>query len=65
MPDTGRYHEILNTDSSYYGGSNLGNWPLETEPVPWMGFGQSINLVLPPLAAVFLKVKHEDSASPE
>jgi len=65
VPDTGRYHEILNTDSDYYGGSNLGNWPLETEPVPWMGFGQSINLVLPPLAAVFLKVKHEDPASPE
>ncbi|NNJ94961.1 MAG: 1,4-alpha-glucan branching enzyme, partial [Halobacteria archaeon] len=65
VPDTGSYHEILNTDSGYYGGSNLGNWPLETEPVPWMGFGQSINLVLPPLAAVFLKVKHEDPARPE
>lgn len=55
VPEAGCYHEILNTDSSFYGGSNLGNWPRDTEPVPWMGFGQSISLTLPPLAAVFLK----------
>ncbi len=62
VPDTGHYYEILNTDSTYYGGSNMGNWPRASEPVPWMGFGQSIQLDLPPLAAVFLKVNNEDPA---
>ena len=55
VPNAGHYLEILNTDSAYYGGSNLGNWPLDTEAVPWMGFEQSIKLTLPPLAGVFLK----------
>ncbi|MDX1697143.1 MAG: 1,4-alpha-glucan branching protein GlgB, partial [Thiohalobacterales bacterium] len=54
VPRAGRYREILNTDSSYYGGGNLGNLPLDTESLPWMGFGQCISLTLPPLAAVFL-----------
>ena len=65
VPDTGHYYEILNTDSSYYGGSNMGNWPRAAEPLPWMGFGKSILLDLPPLAAVFLKVNNEDPASTE
>ncbi len=48
--------EILNTDSMYYGGSNLGNGkPLPAEPVPWMDFDQSITVALPPLGAIFLK----------
>ena len=65
VPESGHYLEVLNTDSFYYGGSNLGNWSCDSEPVPWMGFGQSVSLDLPPLAAVFLKVKHEDPASTE
>jgi len=55
VPAAARYHELLNTDSRFYGGSDLGNVSLPVEAVPWMGFDHSIVLTLPPLAAVFLK----------
>ena len=50
------YLELLNTDSSYYGGRNDGNTgQVQTEALPAHGFPQSLNLTLPPLAALFLK----------
>ena len=56
VPAPGTYVELLNTDSTYYGGRNEGNTGrIETEAVPAHGFPQSLNLVLPPLAALFLK----------
>jgi len=56
VPLAGTWHEIMNTDSTFYGGSNLGNGgAMETEPVPAHGFGQSLSLLLPPLAALILK----------
>ncbi|MBL0211886.1 MAG: 1,4-alpha-glucan branching protein GlgB [Holophagaceae bacterium] len=56
VPAPGVYAELLNTDSAHYGGRNLGNTGLvETEPIPAHGFPQSLNLTLPPLAAIFLK----------
>jgi 1,4-alpha-glucan branching enzyme len=51
----GSWREILNTDSSFYGGSNVGNHGVVyTRPVAAHGQGQSLELVLPPLAAIFL-----------
>ncbi|MBT9568640.1 MAG: 1,4-alpha-glucan branching protein GlgB [Thiobacillus sp.] len=48
--------EVLNTDSTFYGGSNLGNGkPLVPENQPWMGFDQSFEVTIPPLGAIFLK----------
>jgi len=55
VPAASYYHEILNTDSEYYGGTNLGNGAQAVEPVPWMDFAQSVCLTLPPLGAIFLK----------
>ena len=56
VPSAAAWKEILNTDSIYYGGSNLGNGQLLTpQPQPWMGFEQSMEVTLPPLAAIFLK----------
>ncbi|HEY2459500.1 MAG TPA: 1,4-alpha-glucan branching protein GlgB [Candidatus Acidoferrum sp.] len=56
VPQPGFYHEILNTDSQHYGGSNVGNQGgVATSPVPRTGRPQSLTLTLPPLAAVFLK----------
>lgn len=57
VPDAGTYHERLNTDSTYYGGSNVGapEGAYATEPVPSHGYPQSIVLRLPPLATVFLE----------
>jgi 1,4-alpha-glucan branching enzyme len=56
LPGSGRWREVLNTDSSFYGGSNLGNGAadLVVEAVPSHGRARSIRLTLPPLAAVFL-----------
>jgi 1,4-alpha-glucan branching enzyme len=56
VPVAGRYRERLNTDSAWYGGSDLGNGAgLSTEAVPWMGFADSMCLTLPPLALVVLE----------
>jgi 1,4-alpha-glucan branching enzyme len=53
VPQHGRYREILNSDSEYYGGSNLGNGgEIEAEAIPWMGRPYSIKIILPPLAGV-------------
>jgi len=59
VPYAGRWREILNSDSSFYGGSNLGNGGLiATEPEPAHGFGQSLPLVLPPLAGLILQLEN-------
>ena len=51
-----RWREVLNTDSSFYGGANLGNGAsaIAVEDIPSHGRAQSIRLVAPPLATVFL-----------
>ncbi|MCU0927825.1 MAG: 1,4-alpha-glucan branching protein GlgB [Burkholderiaceae bacterium] len=52
----GAWRELLNTDSAYYGGSNLGNGHrvLAVEPQPSHGRSHSVVLDLPPLATLFL-----------
>ncbi|HVA33970.1 MAG TPA: 1,4-alpha-glucan branching protein GlgB [Candidatus Baltobacteraceae bacterium] len=53
VPRAGRYREALNTDSEYYGGSNVGNQGIaHTEEVAAHGHAQSLSLALPPLGAV-------------
>ena len=57
VPASNNYQEILNTDSEYYAGSNCGNSnQIITEGTAWSGFDYSINIILPPLGALFLKV---------
>ncbi len=57
VPVDGWYQEIMNSDSTYYGGSNIGNPnSVRAEPWPWMGRPYSIEITLPPLAAVVFKV---------
>ncbi len=50
------WREVLNTDSAFYGGSNLGNGagPLVVQRQAAHGRAQSITLTLPPLATLFL-----------
>jgi 1,4-alpha-glucan branching enzyme len=56
VPSAGRYKEILNSDSGYYGGTNVGNGGmLEAEAIPWMGRPYSIVITLPPLAGIVLQ----------
>ena len=54
VPEAGVYREAFNSDSTYYGGSNMGNSPVETEDKPWMGRPCSISITLPPLAGIVL-----------
>jgi 1,4-alpha-glucan branching enzyme len=54
VPAAGRYREVLNTDSQFYGGSNVGNLTIPTEPVPCMGHAQSLVVTLPPLGGTIL-----------
>jgi len=61
VPEKGEYREVLNSDSSYYEGSNLGNiGKINAESIPHHGRPFSLNLTLPPLAAVFLKRQPSD-----
>nr|HBK47668.1 1,4-alpha-glucan branching enzyme [Xanthomonadaceae bacterium] len=58
VPRAGRWREILNTDSCHYGGGNRGNGGgLSTEPLAMHGHAQSLQLVLPPLATVYLQAE--------
>jgi 1,4-alpha-glucan branching enzyme len=55
VPAAGRWRETINTDSEYYGGSNVGNGlGVVAEAVPWSGEEHSVVLTLPPLGVVWL-----------
>jgi 1,4-alpha-glucan branching enzyme len=55
LPRACRWREALNTDSTFYGGSDLGNLGrVEPDPVPWHQQPVSAEVTLPPLAAVWL-----------
>ena len=61
VPRAGAYREVLNSDSMYYGGSNVGNGmaALYTEARPWMNREHSLLLTLPPLAGIVLRYEGE------
>jgi 1,4-alpha-glucan branching enzyme len=52
VPRSGRWREILNSDAAIYGGSNVGNAGIITTADT--GSGPELNLVIPPLAGLFL-----------
>ena len=55
VPSAGVYRELLNTDASLYGGSNVGNGgALTATDEPWHGRPFSLRLTLPPLGTVIL-----------
>ena len=54
-PGEGKWREALNTDSRFYGGSDVGNGlGLEAERVPWNEQALVGEVTLPPLATVWL-----------
>jgi 1,4-alpha-glucan branching enzyme len=56
VPRGGFWREILNSDAAEHGGSGHGNLGgVDAAPVGFHGRPYSLNLTLPPLAAVFLK----------
>jgi 1,4-alpha-glucan branching enzyme len=55
LPRAGRWLEILNTDAREWGGSGLGNLgEVWAQDVGWHGFSSSAEIVLPPLAVLWL-----------
>jgi len=61
VPEPGSYEEILNSDSSFYSGSNQGNAGcVEAEPIGWMSRPYSIVVTLPPLAGIILRRRKDD-----
>ncbi|MEO6859053.1 MAG: 1,4-alpha-glucan branching protein GlgB [Solirubrobacteraceae bacterium] len=55
LPRSSRWREAINTDSSFYGGSDVGNLGgVQPEAIAWHGQPFSAELTLPPLAAVWL-----------
>jgi 1,4-alpha-glucan branching enzyme len=55
MPRAGRWVEALNTDSTHYGGSDVGNLGgVEAEEVGWHDQPYSAELTLPPLGVQWL-----------
>ena len=58
VPSSGNYKEILNSDSDYYGGSNIGNPDtLSSRDETYMNHPHCIDITLPPLGAVILKLE--------
>ena len=57
VPENGAYKEVMNSDSSFYGGSNIGNsgGSLVAQEQGWMGRPYSIEVTVPPLGAVVLQ----------
>jgi 1,4-alpha-glucan branching enzyme len=55
LPRAGRWREVVNTDSSFYGGTDTGNLGgIEAEPVGWHEQPFSAEVTLPPLGVIWL-----------
>ncbi|MFV1982530.1 MAG: alpha amylase C-terminal domain-containing protein, partial [Thiohalomonadales bacterium] len=56
---TGCYDEILNSDATVYGGSNLGNYGgVSSESISFMRHPDSIEIDLPPLGVLVFKLRN-------
>ncbi len=64
VPRPGRWRELLNTDSRHYGGGDVGNFGgIDAQPTPWHQQSHSVEITLPPLAALWLVPDVSRSAS--
>jgi 1,4-alpha-glucan branching enzyme len=60
VPRPGYYREVLNTDSKYYEGTDLGNaGGVSAEPIPWNDRPYSIKVRLPALAVIYFKPQRD------
>jgi 1,4-alpha-glucan branching enzyme len=63
LPRSGRWAELLNTDSRHYGGGDVGNGgDIEAEPIGWHDQPFSAELTLPPLGVVWLRPQDQGPA---
>ncbi|MDY6992799.1 MAG: 1,4-alpha-glucan branching protein GlgB [Pseudomonadota bacterium] len=63
VAQAGVYREILNSDSRFYGGCDVGNPYLETEDLEWMGQQYALTLTLPPLGGIILQHQPTETQS--
>jgi len=58
VPRGGFWRELLNSDGEPYGGSGWGNMGgVAATGEPWHGRPDSIQIVLPPMSALFFKAE--------
>jgi 1,4-alpha-glucan branching enzyme len=55
VPHPGWYRAVLNSDSEYYGGGNLGDLAVEAHPGEYNNQPYYVEIALPPLAGLVLK----------
>ena len=56
VPELAQYQIIFSSDSQFYGGSNVGNFPvLESDVIPWSDRAYSLSVNLPPLSGIVLQ----------
>jgi len=56
VPRPGYWREIFNSDSQQYGGADFGNLGgMDTQDIAWHGKQHSLNVIVPPLGAIFFK----------
>ncbi|MBQ9097709.1 MAG: 1,4-alpha-glucan branching protein GlgB [Clostridia bacterium] len=61
VPHYGTYTEIFNSDCEKYGGTGISNKkPLKSKNIPMHGYDFSIEISVPPLAAIYLKIIKKD-----
>jgi len=57
LPESGRYLEVINSDSELFGGGNVGNGgSIHSDELAWMNQPYSAEVNLPPLAVLVLKL---------
>ena len=60
VPKAGVYEEVFNSDAAEFGGSNVLNEnDIPSQEVPWNNKAQSIQVTVPPLATIYLRLKKE------
>ena len=60
VPKAGVYEEVFNSDAAEFGGSNVLNEnDIPSQEVPWNNQAQSIQVTVPPLATIYLRLKKE------
>ncbi|STD05000.1 1,4-alpha-glucan branching enzyme GlgB [Dermatophilus congolensis] len=61
LPHPGAWREILNTDSTEYGGAGVGNLGrIEAGPVPWHGQPYSATITIQKMSAVWFEPEDQD-----
>jgi 1,4-alpha-glucan branching enzyme len=59
--EPGTYRELLNSDWEKFGGQNIKNDSLKSDPFPMHGQKQSIELTIPPLCTIYLTLACHES----